>query len=581
MLCLLRIENFALIDRLELDWRSGLMVLTGETGAGKSIILDALDLALGGKANGRMIRSGGDRSQIEATFSVTPAIQQWLNTQEIDPLDDDTVVCSRELIMGKNAALRSRCRVNGVVMNQRLMTELRQYLVEITAQGQTVELMIPERQRTLLDSYGGTKSQKQLAEVADSYRIYLDVKRLVDQRRTSEQERLQRLDLIKYQLQELSEAELTEPDELDQLKNDGDRLSHVVELQQLSYQTNQLLYQNDGGDNPAAADLLGDAENLLREMVEYDPQLDSLLDMVRNALTEIVEAGHQLSTYGDNLETDPELLAQIEERIRQLKQICRKYGSPLAEAIAYRDKLQAELDELMGGGQSIEELEQDAEEKYQVLTKKCAELTQLRQKAALKLEKQLIKELKPLAMEKVIFECRLTPAKPTATGADLVTFYFSPNPGEAVQPLAEIASGGEMSRFLLALKACFTQQKSTVQTLVFDEIDAGVSGKVAQAIATKLHQLSQFHQVLCVTHQPLVAAMADAHFRVAKQVIKQKEKGKEPRTIVTVEQLQQHQTRRDELAQLTGGHSAEDAVSFAESLLTQAQEQKTKVAQTK
>jgi DNA repair protein RecN (Recombination protein N) len=243
--------------------------------------------------------------------------------------------------------------------------------------------------------------------------------------------------------------------------------------------------------------------------------------------------------------------------------------------------LQAELDELTGGGQSIEELEQDAEEKYQVLTKECAELTQLRQKAALKLEKQLIKELKPLAMEKVIFECRLTPAKPTATGSDLVSFYFSPNPGEAVQPLADIASGGEMSRFLLALKACFTQQKSTVQTLVFDEIDAGVSGKVAQAIATKLHQLSQFHQVLCVTHQPLVAAMADAHFRVAKQVVKQKEKGKEPRTIVTVEQLQQHQTRRDELAQLTGGHSAEDAVSFAESLLTQAQEQKTKVAQTK
>lgn len=466
MLCLLRIENFALIDRLELDWRSGLMVLTGETGAGKSIILDALDLALGGKANGRMIRSGGDRSQIEATFSITPAIQQWLNTQEIDLLDDDTVVCSRELIMGKNAALRSRCRVNGVVMNQRLMTELRQYLVEITAQGQTVELMIPERQRTLLDSYGGTKSQKQLAQVTDSYRIYLDAKRLVDQRRTSEQERLQRLDLIKYQLQELSEAALMEPDELDQLKNDGDRLSHVVELQQLSYQTNQLLYQNDGGENPAAADLLGDAENLLKEMVEYDPQLDSLLDMVRNALTEIVEAGHQLSTYGDNLDTDPEHLAQIEERIRQLKQICRKYGSPLAEAIAYRDKLQAELDELTDGGQSIEELEQDTEQKYQLLENECAELSQLRQKAAIKLEKQLIKELKPLAMEKVIFECRLTPVKPTATGADLVTFYFSPNPGEAVQPLAEIASGGEMSRFLLALKACFTQQKSTVQTLV-------------------------------------------------------------------------------------------------------------------
>jgi DNA repair protein RecN (Recombination protein N) len=580
MLCLLRIENFALIDRLELDWRSGLMVLTGETGAGKSIILDALDLALGGKANTRMIRTGGDRLLIEATFAMTPDVRDWLAAQEIDALDDDTVVCSRELTLGKSS-LRSRSRVNGVVLNQNLMGELRQYLVEITAQGQTVELMIPERQRALLDSYGGAKLQKQGEQVAIAHQSYLAAKRLVDQRRTSEQERLQRLDLIKYQLQELHEAELEDPNELEHLKQEGDRLAHVVELQQLSYQANQILYQNDGGDNPAVADLLGDAENLLKEMVEYDPQLDSILEMVRNALTEVVEAGHQLSTYGDNLETDPEHLAQIEERIRALKQICRKYGATLGEAIAYRDKLQAELDELTGGGQSIEALEQACELKQQELVELCAELTALRQKTASKLEKQLTKELKPLAMEKVIFECRLQPIKPTATGADLVTFYFSPNPGETVQPLADIASGGEMSRFLLALKACFTEKKNTAKTLVFDEIDAGVSGKVAQAIATKLHQLSQFHQVLCVTHQPLVAAMADVHFRVAKKVVKQKENGKEPRTIVTVEQLQQHQTRRAELAQLTGGHAADDALSFAESLLTQAQEQKTKVIQTR
>ncbi|AFY36671.1 DNA replication and repair protein RecN [[Leptolyngbya] sp. PCC 7376] len=580
MLCLLHIENFALIDRLELDWRAGLMVLTGETGAGKSIILDAIDLALGGKANARMLRTGCDRAVIEATFSITPELKKWLGQQEIDLLDDDTVVCSRELTVGKSS-LRSRSRVNGVVLNQSLMAELRQFLVEITAQGQTVELMVPERQRTLLDSYGGAKVQKQVEKVAIAHQEYLAAKRLIEQRRTNEQERLQRLDLIKYQLQELNDANLENPDELDDLKNDGDRLSHVVELQQLSYQTNQILYQNDGGDNPAVADLLGDAENLLQEMVEYDPQLESFLEMVQNALTEVVEAGHQISTYGDNLETDPEHLAHIEERIRELKQICRKYGATLGEAIAYRDKLQAELEELTGGGQSIEELEEACQIKLEQLENLCSELTALRQKAATKLEKQLIKELKPLAMEKVIFECRLIPAKPTATGANLITFYFSPNPGEAVQPLAEIASGGEMSRFLLALKACFTQKKSTAKTLVFDEIDAGVSGKVAQAIATKLHQLSQFHQVLCVTHQPLIAAMADSHFRVAKKVVKQKQNGKDPRTIVIVEQLEKIQTRRDELAQLTGGHSAEDAISFAESLLSQAEEQKTKVTQTK
>ncbi|BAW95872.1 DNA repair protein RecN [[Synechococcus] sp. NIES-970] len=580
MLCFLRIENFALIDRLELELQTGLMVLTGETGAGKSIILDALDLALGGKATARMVRakntqgdSQGERAFIEATFLLTPGVKEWLQAQEIDLLEDETVVCSRELSLNRTG-LRSRSRVNGVILTQGLMVALREQLLEITAQGQTVELLIPERQRILLDSYGGAQLQQQRQKVATAHQIYFKAKHLLENRRTSEQERLQRLDLLQYQLRELNEANLSDPEELEQLQQEGDRLSHVVELQQLSYQTHRILYQNDDPETPAVADLLGDAESLLQEMVGYDPQLGGILEMVRNALTEVVEAGHQISAYGSDLEADPEQLTQIAERIRTLKQICRKYGATLGEAIAHRDKLQGELDALTATDQSIEALERDCAVKYQELEVQCQELTQLRQKAAQKLEKQLVKELKPLAMAKVIFECRLSPTPPTAVGSDQVIFYFSPNPGEAAQPLAEIASGGEMSRFLLALKSCFTQQQSTPKTLVFDEIDAGVSGKVAQAIAAKLHQLSQHHQVLCVTHQPLIAAMADGHFRVTKQVQSKGKKVKgeaDDRTIVSVESLQHPHTRRDELAQLTGGHAAEEAISFAESLLTQAQ----------
>ncbi|MEB3225799.1 MAG: DNA repair protein RecN [Synechococcus sp.] len=580
MLCLLRIENFALIDHLELELQAGLMVLTGETGAGKSIILDALDLALGGKGTARMIRAKnnqgeatGERAFIEATFALTPTVKQWLQNQEIDILEDDTVVCSRELSLTRSG-LRSRCRVNGIILNQSLMADLREQLVEITAQGQTVELLIPERQRALLDNYGGSPLHQQRQGVTAAHQRYLKAKHLLENRRTSEQERLQRLDLLQYQLQELKEANLNDPEELEQLHQEGDRLSHVVELQQLSYQTHQILYQNDDPETPAVADLLGDAETLLQEMVDYDAQLSGILDMVRNALTEVVEAGHQMSTYSNNLEADPAQLADIEGRIRVLKQICRKYGPTLTEAIAYRDKLQGELETLTAADQSIEALEEDCAIKRQILEAECEKLTQLRQKAAQKLEKQLIKELKPLAMEKVSFECRLQPMPPNNTGADQVFFYFSPNPGEAAQPLAEIASGGEMSRFLLALKACFTQQQTIPKTLVFDEIDAGVSGKVAQAIASKLHHLSRHHQVLCVTHQPLIAAMADGHFRVTKQVQSKGKKAKEEqgdRTIVTVESLRHLHTRRDELAQLTGGHAADDAISFAESLLTQAQ----------
>lgn len=577
MLCCLRIENFALIDHLELDLQAGLMVLTGETGAGKSIILDALDLALGGKATARLIRAKndqgdatGERAFIEATFSLTPSIKQWLQSQDIDLLEDETVICSRELSLTRTG-LRSRSRVNGIILNQGLMAELRAQLLEITAQGQTVELLIPERQRILLDSYGGSQVQQQRQLVNLAYQTYLKAKQLLESRRTSEQERLQRLDLLQYQLQELRDAHLEDSEELETLQQEGDRLSHVVELQQLSYQAHQILYQNDDPETPAVADLLGEAENLLKEMVDYDTQLNGILDMVRNALTEVVEAGHQISTYNNNLEADPEQLADIEARMRVLKQICRKYGPTLSEAIAYRDKLQGELDVLTAADQSLEALEQDCGIKYQDLEVHCQKLSQLRQKAAQKLEKQLIKELKPLAMAKVSFECRLSPISPTAAGADQVTFYFSPNPGEVAQPLAEIASGGEMSRFLLALKACFTQQQTTPKTLVFDEIDAGVSGKVAQAIATKLHHLSQYHQVLCVTHQPLIAAMADGHFRVTKQVQSQAKNQKGDRTLVAVESLQHHQKRRDELAQLTGGHDAEEAISFAESLLVQAQ----------
>lgn len=388
MLCCLRIENFALIDHLELDLQAGLMVLTGETGAGKSIILDALDLALGGKATARLIRAKndqgdatGERAFIEATFSLTPSIKQWLQSQDIDLLEDETVICSRELSLTRTG-LRSRSRVNGIILNQGLMAELRAQLLEITAQGQTVELLIPERQRILLDSYGGSQVQQQRQLVNLAYQTYLKAKQLLESRRTSEQERLQRLDLLQYQLQELRDAHLEDSEELETLQQEGDRLSHVVELQQLSYQAHQILYQNDDPETPAVADLLGEAENLLKEMVDYDTQLNGILDMVRNALTEVVEAGHQISTYNNNLEADPEQLADIEARMRVLKQICRKYGPTLSEAIAYRDKLQGELDVLTAADQSLEALEQDCGIKYQDLEVHCQKLSQLRQKAA-------------------------------------------------------------------------------------------------------------------------------------------------------------------------------------------------------
>ena len=573
MLITIRIDNFALVEHLELDFGNGLNVLTGETGAGKSIILDAIDVVLGGKANHRMIRSGEKKAIVEASFQVDSNLEAWLETQEIESLHDGTIVCSRVLTVSKDN-FRSRCRINGVFVNKNIIAQLRNQLLEVTAQGETGQLLSGNVQRDLLDAYGGKKLIQQRQLVSNSFGQTQQAENTLEARRQSEQQRLQRLDLIEHQIKELNSIHLQDADELEQLEIESDRLTHVVDLQQLSYQAYQLLYQSEE-DNKAAADILGETEGLITDMVNYDKELEPILDMVKEAVNQIVEAGQQIYSYGASLEADPERLEEIEERIRLLRRICRKYGDNLGDVIKYHHNLQEELLDLTDEGQSIEELEKRFLSLQSKLLNLCTTLTQLREEAAYKLEAQLTKELKPLGMAKVQFQCRVTPIKPHVMGSDQVEYYFSPNPGEALQPLAMTASGGEMSRFLLALKSCFSPMDTSCKTLIFDEIDAGVSGKVAQAIADKLHKLSKTHQVLCVTHQPLVAAMADNHFRVEKTLVKSDNQD-QLRTVVQVRSLENPDHRRDELAELTGGHSADDAIAFADSLLETAQARKKK-----
>lgn len=583
MLISLHIENFALVDCLDLEFPAGLNVLTGETGAGKSIILDALDLALGGRVSGRSLRTGTNKGRIDASFSLTPELRQWLKQNQLDS-PEDTLVCSRELTAGKGS-VRNRSRINGIQVNKQQLEALRDRLVEITAQGQTVQLGQANVQRNWLDGLGGQDLIAQKAVVAQAYEACQKAKQILEKRRQREQQRQEQLDLFEFQARELREANLDDPNELEQLEQDRNRLSHAVELKQQSYEVYQALYQNDAGGE-ACADLLGRAQQTLEEMVTYDEQIQPILEMVMDALAQVEEAGRAVNAYGDDLETDPEQLQDIEARIMQLKQICRKYGPTLAEAIAYNQQLQGELDDLSDGGQSLEDLETSYAAKQKALTQQCAILTGLRQTVAKTLETALVRELKPLAMDKVKFEVDISPTPPTAAGSDRVTFMFSPNPGEPLQPLTQVASGGEMSRFLLALKVCLAQTGDGAPehgaTMVFDEIDAGVSGRVTQAIAEKLYQLGAQPQVLCVTHQPLVAAMADAHFHVNKTVIQElslETNTEVERTVVRVTSLAGQQ-RQQELAQLAGGKSDEDAIAFAESLLTQAAEVRSKLSKT-
>lgn len=576
MLRSLRIENFALVDELELEFGVGLNVLTGETGAGKSIILDAIDAVLGGKVSSRVIRTGTSRTVVEGTFCVNPSLAAWLGEQEIDLIDENLLIISREISTSGNN-VRSRSRINGVLVNRQVMHDLRGRVVEITAQGQNVLVGQSAQVRDWLDSYGGEKILAARNQVASAFAAYQQVHTALEARRTSERERLQQLDLLTYQVKELGDANLGDADELEQLQQERDRLTHVVDLQQMSYQVYQALYQSDG-DTPTVTDLLGDSENTLTDMVEYDTHLTPLLDLIRDAQTAVAEVARQINAYGEALEADPQRLEEVEERIRELKLIIRKYGPTLADAIAHYHRISAELAALTDSEQSVEALEKQEKEAFATLNDACLELTKLRQAAARDFESSLVRELKPLAMDKVQFQVAIEPVAPTPTGADKITFMFSPNPGEPLQPLSETASGGEMSRFLLALKACFSQV-DTPATMVFDEIDVGVSGRVAQAIADKLYQLGQTRQVLCVTHQPLVAAMADKHFNVMKQVVNPSKSQKnhnhgDERTVVRVTALEQLEQRRQELAQLAGGKSAQDAIAFADSLLNQAQSQR-------
>jgi len=560
MLLSLKIENFALIDRLELELYAGLNILTGETGAGKSIVLDALDAALGGKVSARMVRTGAERANIEATFFTNPAIAQWLEVQEIEALDADTLICSREITTRSN-----RTRINGVVVNKQQIQELRDRLVEITAQGQTILLSQAAQQREWLDSFGDQAFKQSLTlqrqKVAKSFEAKERSRKALFDRQQNERNRLQHLDMLRYQLKELESANLHDPDELDTLESDRNRLAYSVELQKQGYVVYEALYQNDSGK--ACADLLGEAESILKEMAALDRESEAILELVSSALAQVEEAGRQINNYVNRLDSDPEQLEVLEQRINQIKQICRKYGT-LPEAIAYTEKLQQELAELTDQSVSIEDLEHRAEADLQALLKACKKLTELRRQTATALEQAQIEALKMLAMEKVRFQVGIYPSEPNAWGGDRLVFEFSPNLGEPLQPLAETASGGEMSRFLLALKTCFVHQKvdpdqpknvgfsqANVGTMVFDEIDAGVSGRVAQAIATQLWQLSRSSQILCVTHQPLIAAIADRHFHVSKEVIGD-------RTKVQI-RLLEIEERKQELAQIASGKTFEEA----------------------
>ncbi len=557
MLTGLRLENIALIDGLDLTFASGFTVLTGETGAGKSLLLDALDALLGGaqgSQGARLLRQGSERGRIEASFTLSQPVRAWLEEQELDS-DEPELLLSREW-RTLEERVHSRSRLNGVAVNRSQLLALRPLLLDLTVQGQTQQLARPGQQRRWLDRFGGEVVAAALAPVRPAVRAWRQASAALEESRADRQRSEAERRLSQELLDDLEAARLEDPQERQRLQIEQDRLAHGVRLQEgVMTLLGRLVEGVEAA--PSSLDHLAVCEQELQLLAGFDPSLQPLLLRCGDALQLVQDLARELDRYGGALESDPGGLAALQERLAQIKALERRHNLDLSGLIARRDELRRRL--APGGAEeSLRALEQRQAAARRELDRVCSCLSACRHEAAAQLEAQLMEALRPLGLANVRFAVAVEPAPPGEEGADAIAFLFSANPGQPLAPLQEVASGGEMSRFLLALKTCLAAADPHV-TLLFDEIDSGVSGRVSGAIAALLRRLAEQRQVFCVTHQPLVAAAAQHHYQVSKRV-------EDGRTLTRVSHLRDTQARERELAELAGGDSGETR-SYVASLL--------------
>jgi DNA repair protein RecN (Recombination protein N) len=555
----LRLDNIALIERLELAFEHGFSVLTGETGAGKSLLLDALDALLGGMQGtsaGRLVRTGCDRAVIEATFTPDESARRWLEEHQLED-DGGDLVLSREW-RRQDERLSSRSRLNGTVVNRQQLLQLRPLLIDLTVQGQTQQLAYAGQQRRWIDRLGGEPLAQCLLTVSESWQVWQNchaevLKLETDRRRLEEQQEEQEALLM-----ELEAAFLDDPAEIQQLEQEQDRLVHGVRLLEgLAVLIGRL---QDGAEQaPSALDHLTACCHELQQLQTLDSSLSVSAERCLDMEAGLLDLIRGLEAYGASLESDPERLGVLQERLALLKRLERRYGVELKVLIERRNALRDQ--NAAGGADAALDVLRHQEQEARKHRDSCNQsLTVLRHASAACLEERLMAHLRPMGLENVRFRVDFSAVEPMDLGADAICFLFSANPGQPLAPLAEVASGGEMSRFLLALKTCLADVDGS-STLLFDEIDSGVSGRVSGEMANLLRTMAKHRQVFCVTHQPLVAAAADHHFRVSKEVV-------DGETRSRVSHLRDTQARRQELAELAGG-DFDDAQAYAASLLEQ------------
>lgn len=552
MLSEIHIENFAIISQLELKFDRGLNIFTGETGAGKSIIIDAVEAIMGSRADSTMVRAGAEKALVEASFEITDeASQPVREILEREALleGDGRLTLGREI---RNNG-RSIARVNGRNVSVHILSELSEYLVDVHGQSEHLSLLHVPQHLGLLDSYAHV--EKELAEYQDAYHRLVQLRKQLLELRKAESEAARQIDILKYQINEIETARLRE-DEEDQLKAERNRLANAEGLASVAQEVVQILDEGTP-ESPGVSDLVGQVTSLLNNLSRLDPQQEKLAERAQIALEELTDLAAVLRDYLESVEFNPQRLDQVEERLNLIQNMRRKYGQDITAVLHFAEQSRQQLDSITHVSERIADLENNEGLLLTTLGRIGESLSARRREAALNLETALEKELMDLSMAgakfKVDFSDRLSDDGVTlsngrkvafdSTGLEHVEFLVAPNPGEGLKPLVKIASGGETSRLMLAIKNVLALADK-VPTLIFDEIDQGIGGRVGSVVGRKLWELAHRHQVLCVTHLAQLAAYGEQHLRVLKQI-------KDGRTETQVE-IVTGEDRLLELAQMMG-----------------------------
>lgn len=516
MLLNLEITNFGLIDHLELIFKPGLTVLTGETGAGKSIIIDALQVALGGRAYGEYIKSGAEKALVQAVFEPVnlPELEKLLADSGFE-YEDGILILTRQITRSG----RNTCRINGRVTTLQLFKQVGNYLLDMHGQHEQQSLLNPSKHVELLDRFSGEQLLRIKEAVTESYKKWQLVKGKLERVKAGRQERARQIDMLRYQIKEIDAASLKENEE-ENLLAEKKYAANAETIAQLSQAGYVALYAGEKGV-PAAVDQLGRAVESLEKLTEFDESLCPLLETVSSALYQVQEASRDLVSYRDSIDFQPGRLEEIEGRLNEIARLKTKYGDSVGKILAYREEAAVQLEELENSEITQETLEKESSDLKRLYLEMAEKLSGLRHEAAAELKSAVERELHHLEMKGVSLDIKFLPVDPGPHGVENIEFQISTNPGEPPKPLAKIASGGELSRIMLAFK-CILASADQIPTLVFDEVDAGIGGKTLQAVARKLEQLSQVRQTIVVTHAPVIAALSDTHYHVYKKSLEGK-----------------------------------------------------------